>query len=56
MEYYQEMKVTFACNYDFQNYPYDSHVCDFDFGMSSQAHNKTANFLPIGKCTMGQEI
>ena len=27
------MKVTFTCDFDFGHYPYDSHVCNFDFGI-----------------------
>ena len=47
MEHYQAIKVTFACDYDFQHFPFDSHNCDFDFGMGSQVYNKTANFGPV---------
>ena len=46
MELYQYIKVTFACNYNFENYPFDSHECDFDFGMIG-SNNQTAGFEPI---------
>ena len=47
MEHYQAIKVTFACNLVFDNYPFDSHECDFDFGMPSQVQNKTAILNPL---------
>ena len=31
----------------FDNYPFDSHECDFDFGMPSQVQNKTAILNPL---------
>ena len=29
MEYFQAVKVTFACKFDFTNYPFDYHNCNF---------------------------
>ena len=35
VEYQQALKVTISCSMDFQDYPFDSHVCSLDFGASS---------------------
>ena len=33
MEYQQVLKITTYCSFDFTSYPFDSHKCDFNFGM-----------------------
>ena len=33
MEYQQVLKITIYCSFDFTSYPFDSHKCDFNFGM-----------------------
>ena len=47
LEYYQSLKITFACRYDFKDYPFDSHICHLDFGIPSALHNVTLNFAPV---------
>ena len=47
MEHYQSVKVTFACGYDFRDYPFDSHICHLDFGIPSAIHNETVIFDPV---------
>ncbi len=33
LEYQQALKITIYCSFDFQAYPFDSHDCNFDFGL-----------------------
>ena len=47
MEYFQAVKVTFACKFDFTNYPFDSHNCNLDFGIPSAYYEDEANFNPV---------
>ena len=32
MEYYQSMKTTIYCSFDFKHFPFDVHKCDLVFG------------------------
>ena len=47
LEYYQSMKVTVYCNFQFNTYPFDEHECDFDFGTPSATAKSGMNFGPI---------
>jgi hypothetical protein len=32
MEYAEEAQVTISCNFDFSYFPFDTHLCDLNFG------------------------
>ena len=34
-EYQQALKVVIYCTFDFTSFPFDSHVCDLNFGAST---------------------
>ena len=46
MLFMETLKITFSCDLDFANYPFDSHQCDFDFGVLGIS-NRTVIFAPI---------
>ena len=35
MVYHEEVQLSFACPFNFTNYPFDSHVCNLEFGCPS---------------------
>ena len=35
MVYHEEVQLSFACPFNFTNYPFDSHVCTLEFGCPS---------------------
>ena len=37
LEYHETLKVTVYCSFDFGNFPFDSHLCRFNFGSSGNA-------------------
>ena len=37
LEYQQALKITIYCSFNFKSYPFDSHKCDFDFGLREQS-------------------
>ena len=41
------MKVKFACDFNFESFPFDSHECDLDFGAPSNSYNYTLKFSPV---------
>ena len=46
MKFYQSVKVTIACDFNFESFPFDSHECDLDFG--APAYNKNRlQFAPV---------
>ena len=47
LDYYQAMKVTFYCDYDFNHYPFDEHECHFEFGIPSDQVNYSLNIGPV---------
>ena len=47
MKFYQSMKVTFACDFNFESFPFDSHECDLDFGSPSNSYNFSVKFSPV---------
>ena len=47
MKFYQSMKVKFACDFNFESFPFDSHECDLDFGSPSNSYNYTLKFSPV---------
>ena len=47
MRFYQSMKVTFACDFNFESFPFDSHECDLDFGSPSNSYNFSLKFSPV---------
>ena len=47
MKFYQSMKVTFACDFNFESFPFDSHECDLDFGSPSNSYNFSLKFSPV---------
>ena len=40
------MKVKFACDFNFESFPFDSHECDLDFGAPSNGE-KRLEFAPV---------
>ena len=44
MDYYQDIKLEIACNFNFEDYPFDKHNCDIDFGTPSQEMGKEMKF------------
>ena len=34
-EYQQALKITIYCTFEFTTFPFDSHICDFNFGSSN---------------------
>ena len=41
LEYKETMKATVYCSFDFGNFPFDKHTCDFNFGASDNADYNT---------------
>ena len=39
--------MTFACDYNFENFPFDEHDCDLEFGTPSGVINVTLTFAPV---------
>ena len=37
LEYHETLKVTVYCSFEFGDFPFDSHVCPFNFGASDNA-------------------
>ena len=58
VEYIQRIKVTFTCDFNFKNYPFDKHDCMMDFGTPSQEIHERMNFMPMQFLdgTKGQEL
>ena len=46
MLFMETLKVTFTCNFDFAYFPFDSHHCDFDFGILGYS-NLSVIFAPV---------
>ena len=46
MLFMETLKVTFTCNFDFAYFPFDSHHCDFDFGVFGLSKRRV-RFAPI---------
>ena len=46
MEYEEHIKVTFSCNFNFEDYPFDENHCPFNFGIINANADK-AMFNPI---------
>ena len=40
MEYQETIKVTFSCNFHFEDYPFDEHHCPFNFAMINAGEDK----------------
>ena len=47
MVFYQAVQVKFACEFNFRNYPFDTHNCHLDFGLPQYTFNKTMVMGPI---------
>ena len=47
MTFYQSVKVTVSCDFDFSTFPFDHHHCDFDFGCHLNIYNGTVKINPI---------
>ena len=47
MIFYQHLKVTFACQFKFDNFPVDVNTCDLDFGFHQLTYDKTARINPL---------
>ena len=47
MTFYQSMKVTTACDFDFSDFPFDDHYCHVDFGMPEYSLNYSVYLSPI---------
>ena len=45
LEYHETLKVTVYCSFEFGDFPFDSHVCPFNFGASDNA-DYNLNLLP----------
>ena len=45
-EYIETMKVTFSCQFNFKDYPFEQHVCPFNFGGENYDYTK-AHFNDI---------
>ena len=56
MKFYQSMKVEFACDFNFESYPFDSHECDLDFGSPSNSYNYSLKFSPVQVNTFFQWV
>lgn len=41
LEYQETLKVVIYCSFEFSNFPFDQHTCDFNFGASSNADYNT---------------
>ena len=60
LQYQERLKITIYCSFEFENFPFDSHECDFIFGLASYI-DKTASLLPTNikfgdtTTTRGQE-
>ena len=46
MTFYQYLKVTVSCNFQFNTFPFDFHDCDLDFGLHQNGY-KMININPI---------
>ena len=46
MLFMETLKITFTCNLDFAKFPFDSHHCDFDFGVFGLSKRRVT-FAPI---------
>ena len=46
MNFYQYLKVTTSCNFDFNDFPFDHHDCEIDFGFHLNS-NKSIRINPI---------
>ena len=47
MTFYQSLKVTTACDFDFSDFPFDDHYCNVDFGMPEYGLNYSLYISPI---------
>ena len=56
MKFYQSMKVKFACDFNFESFPFDSHECDLDFGSPSNSYNYSLKFSPVQVNTFFQWV
>ena len=52
MEYTKALQVTFACDFDFESFPFDSHECDLDFVSIPHLkyHINYTHDTPCGAC------
>lgn len=41
LEYEETLKVTIFCSFDFAHFPFDSHFCDFQFGLNGNAERSS---------------
>ena len=47
MTYYEYQKVTIACDFGFQTFPFDSHECHLDFGFHQSTFGSGIRINPI---------
>ena len=47
MNFYQYLKITTSCNFDFNDFPFDHHDCELDFCFHQNEFNKTVRINPI---------
>ena len=47
MNFYQYLKITTSCNFDFNDFPFDHHDCELDFGFHQNEFNRTVRINPI---------